>query len=140
MKFVETGKYTVAKYFDFWQERIVNKNQYYVKYRRDFTFDVLIFAEKLDGSRTYMARLKNAWPKMRSKINYDSQPDGEPVSIDITWEYEDLHTENLDVSLADLGIRVAADFVLDSGFEIANGIRDIGDTVDDIKDVFRKIF
>lgn len=138
MVFIESGKYNVSKYFDWWMERIVNRGDYTVKYRREVVFDVFIIALEADGKETYLCRLINAFPKMKTAYNYAGQG-GEPINVTVTLEYEDIQTENLDISAADLLVRGVTDIFLDGGFELSNAVNRLKDKFEDVKSGFDKL-
>ena len=124
MSFMLTNDYYIKKYFDMWQEMIVDTSGEHYKtfYKSEYTTDVII--QQLSASNDvvpgYSVRLQNAYPIQVGAIELSSEGEG-LLEISITWEYDNFKT----IGLVD-------------GFEdVANKMLQIGANT---LDTFRRLF
>ena len=103
MSFMLTGDYYMKKYFDVWQEMIVNSsgNHYKTMYKDEYCTDVLM--QQLSTSNHiipgYTLMLENAYPIQVGSINLGNGEDG-LMELPITWEYDNFRTiNNFDVDV-----------------------------------------
>ena len=124
MSFMLTNDYYIKKYFDMWQEMIVDTSGEHYKtfYKSEYTTDVII--QQLSASNDvvpgYSVRLQNAYPIQVGAVELSSEGEG-LLEISITWEYDNFKT----IGLVD-------------GFEdVANKMLQIGaNTLDTFKRLF----
>ena len=95
MSFMLTGDYYMKKYFDLWQEMIVDSsgNHYKTMYKSQYSADVVIAALRgdEDDSVGYSVTLENAYPIQVSQIELGEGVDG-IVEVTVTWEYDNWKT------------------------------------------------
>ena len=124
MSFMLTNDYYIKKYFDMWQEMIIDTSREHYKtfYKSEYTTDVLI--QQLSASNDvvpgYTIKLQNAYPIQVGAVELSSEGEG-LLEISITWEYDNYKS----VGLVD-------------GFEdVANKMLQIGaNTLDTFKRLF----
>jgi hypothetical protein len=124
MSFMLTNDYYIKKYFDMWQEMIIDTSREHYKtfYKSEYTTDVLI--QQLSASNDvvpgYTIKLQNAYPIQVGAVELSSEGEG-LLEISITWEYDNFKT----IGLVD-------------GFEdVANKMLQIGaNTLDTFKRLF----
>ena len=98
MTFLLTNDYYIKKYFDMWQEMIVDTSGKHHKtsYKRDYTADVTI--QQLSASNDmipgYSIKLKSAYPIQVGAIELSSESDG-LIEVSITWEYDNYKSVGL---------------------------------------------
>ena len=103
MTFLLTNDYYIKKYFDLWQEMIVDTthSHYKTSYKRDYTTDVVI--QQLSTSNHiipgYTLMLENAYPIQTAAIELGNGADG-LMDYSVTWEYDKFRTiNNFDVDV-----------------------------------------
>jgi hypothetical protein len=124
MSFMLTNDYYIKKYFDMWQEMIIDTSREHYKtfYKSEYTTDVII--QQLSASNDvvpgYTIKLQNAYPIQVGAVELSSEGEG-LLEISITWEYDNFKT----IGLVD-------------GFEdVANKMLQIGaNTLDTFKRLF----
>ena len=91
MTFLLTSDYYMKKYFDLWQELIIDSsgNHYKTLYKNDYVADVQIEAliGDEDDTKAYECTLKNAYPIQVSQVELGEGSDG-LIEITVTWEYD----------------------------------------------------
>ena len=99
MSFLLTGDYYMKKYFDLWQEMIIDSsgNHYKAHYKSDYTADVQIDALLGDenDTKTYSIVLQKAYPIQVSQVELGEGVDG-ILEVTITWEYDNWKTDERD--------------------------------------------
>ena len=91
MTFLLTNDYYIKKYFDLWQEMIVDSthSHYKTRYKKEYVADVEIQA--LDGGKEghvgYSNFLENAYPIQVSQIELGNGSEG-LMEVTVTWEYD----------------------------------------------------
>ena len=91
MSFMLTGDYYIKKYFDMWQEMIIDSkgDHYKAYYKRDYSSDITI--QQLSSSNDivpgYTVKLENAYPIQMSAIELGNGATG-VMEVSITWEYD----------------------------------------------------
>ena len=91
MSFTLTNDYYIKKYFDLWQEMIIDTshNHYKTAYKRDYSKDVII--QQLSTSNHmipgYSVKLLNAYPIQVGAVELNNESDG-LMEVSITWEYD----------------------------------------------------
>ena len=91
MTFLLTNDYYIRKYFDMWQEMIIDTshNHYKTAYKRDYSRDVII--QQLSTSNHmipgYSVKLLNAYPIQVGAVELNNESDG-LMEINVTWEYD----------------------------------------------------
>jgi hypothetical protein len=89
--FLLTSDYFVKKYFDIWQEMIVDStgNHYKTMYKEQYAADITIHA--LDGTEKtnvgYTNILENAYPIQVGAIELGNAQEG-LMELTVTWEYD----------------------------------------------------
>jgi len=124
MSFMLTNDYYIKKYFDMWQEMIIDTSREHYKtfYKSEYTTDVII--QQLSASNDvvpgYTIKLQNAYPIQVGAVELSSEGEG-LLEISITWEYDNFKS----IGLVD-------------GFEdVANKMLQIGaNTLDTFKRLF----
>lgn len=95
MSFMLTGDYYMKKYFDLWQEMIVDStgNHYKTYFKRDYVADVQIEALGYDEDDTvgYSITLQNAYPIQVSQVELGEGAEG-ILEVTVTWEYDNWKT------------------------------------------------
>ena len=98
MSFMLTNDYYIKKYFDMWQEMIVDTSGEHYKtfYKNDYVTDVLI--QQLSASNDvvpgYTIRLENAYPIQVGQIELSNESEG-LMEVSITWEYDNFKSVGL---------------------------------------------
>ena len=103
MTFMLTNDYYIKKYFDLWQEMIIDTthNHYKTSYKRDYCSDIII--QQLSTSNHiipgYTLMLENAYPIQVGSISLGNGEEG-LMELPITWEYDNFRTiNNFDVDV-----------------------------------------
>ena len=98
MSFVLTNDYYIKKYFDMWQEMIIDTSHEHYKafYKREYCSDVSI--QQLSASNDvvpgYTIKLENAYPIQVGALELGNSADG-LMELSITWEYDNFRTVNM---------------------------------------------
>lgn len=98
MTFLLTGDYYIKKYFDMWQEMIIDTSSSHYKafYKQDYCTDVTI--QQLSASNDvvpgYTIKLENAYPIQVGAIELSSGSEG-LMELSITWEYDNFRSVGL---------------------------------------------
>ena len=102
MTFMLTQDYYIKKYFDLWQEQIINSthNHYKTSYKLDYCVDVEIFAlNSQDDAVGYGTKLEMAYPIQVSQIELGEEQEG-LMSLSVTWEYDNWRMMHIDDAFA----------------------------------------
>ena len=97
MTFMLTNDYYIKKYFDLWQEMIIDTthNHYKASYKRDYCTDVII--QQLSNSNHiipgYTLLLENAYPIQVGSVELSNASEG-LLELPITWEYDNFRRIN----------------------------------------------
>ena len=98
MTFMLTNDYYIKKYFDMWQEMIIDTSGKHYKafYKDDYCTDVLI--QQLSASNDvipgYTIKLENAYPITVGQIDLSEGSDG-LVELSVTFEYDNFKSVGL---------------------------------------------
>ena len=98
MTFLMTNDYYMKKYFDMWQEMIIDTSHEHYKafYKRDYCSDVTI--QQLSSSNDvvpgYTVKLENAYPIQVGALELGNGADG-LMELSITWEYDNFRSIGL---------------------------------------------
>ena len=98
MTFLMTNDYYIKKYFDMWQEMIIDTSHEHYKafYKRDYCTDVTI--QQLSASNDvvpgYTVKLENAYPIQVGAIELGNESEG-LMELSITWEYDNFRSVGL---------------------------------------------
>ena len=98
MTFLLTNDYYIKKYFDMWQEMIIDTSHdhYKASYKRDYCKDVII--QQLSTSNHmipgYTVQLLNAYPIQVGAVELANESDG-LLQISVTWEYDNFKSIGL---------------------------------------------
>jgi hypothetical protein len=98
MTFLLTNDYYIKKYFDMWQEMIIDTSSSHYKafYKKDYCTDVTI--QQLSASNDvvpgYTIKLENAYPIQVGAIELGSGSEG-LMELSITWEYDNFRSVGL---------------------------------------------
>ena len=98
MTFLMTNDYYMKKYFDMWQEMIIDTSHEHYKafYKREYCSDVSI--QQLSASNDvvpgYTIKLENAYPIQVGAIELGSGSEG-LIELSITWEYDNFRSVGL---------------------------------------------
>jgi len=98
MTFLLTNDYYIKKYFDMWQEMIIDTSSSHYKafYKNDYCTDVTI--QQLSASNDvvpgYTIKLENAYPIQVGAIELGSGSEG-LMELSITWEYDNFRSVGL---------------------------------------------
>ena len=91
MTFLLTNDYYIKKYFDMWQEMIIDSTHEHFKayYKRDYCSDVIIqqLSTSNDVIPGYTIKLENAYPIQIGQVDLSSESDS-LMEVNITWEYD----------------------------------------------------
>lgn len=105
MSFLLTNDYYVKKYFDMWQEMIIDTSHdhYKAMYKKDYVSDVTIqqLSTGNDIVPGYSIQLLNAYPIQVSAIELNNGSDG-LLEVTVTWEYDNFKSVGLVDGFADL--------------------------------------
>jgi hypothetical protein len=95
MTFLLTNDYYVKKYFDMWQNMVIDDSgdHYKTYYKRDYCSDVTIqqLSTGNDFIPGYSIKLENAYPIQVSSVELGNGGDG-ILEVSITWEYDNWRT------------------------------------------------
>ena len=98
MTFMLTNDYYIKKYFDMWQEMIVDTSgdHYKTFYKYDYVTDVTI--QQLSASNNvipgYTLQLRNAYPIQVGAVELSNESEG-LLEVSITWEYDNFKSVGL---------------------------------------------
>ena len=98
MTFMLTNDYYIKKYFDMWQEMIVDTSgdHYKTFYKYDYVTDVTI--QQLSASNNvipgYTLQLLNAYPIQVGAVELSNESEG-LLEVSITWEYDNFKSVGL---------------------------------------------
>ena len=98
MTFMLTNDYYIKKYFDMWQEMIVDTSGEHYKtfYKNEYCSDVTI--QQLSASNDvvpgYTVKLENAYPIQVGAVELSSGSEG-LMEVSITWEYDNFRSVGL---------------------------------------------
>jgi len=98
MTFLLTNDYYIKKYFDMWQEMIIDtsRDHYKAFYKLDYCTDVII--QQLSASNDiipgYTINLENAYPIQVGGIELSEGSEG-LLELSITWEYDNFRSVGL---------------------------------------------
>jgi len=105
MSFLLTNDYYIKKYFDMWQEMIIDTSHehYKVMYKKDYVKDVTIqqLSSGNDLIPGYAIQLLNAYPIQVSAIELNNGSDS-LLEVSITWEYDNFKSVGLIDGFVDL--------------------------------------
>ena len=105
MSFLLTNDYYVKKYFDQWQNMIIDDSgdHYKTYYKRDYTSDVTIqqLSAGNDFIPGYSIKLENAYPIQISSVDLGNGNDG-LMEVTVTWEYDNWRTVSMMEGFSDL--------------------------------------
>ena len=91
MSFLLTNDYYVKRYFDMWQNMIIDDSgdHYKTMYKRDYSTDVTIqqLSTSNDFVPGYSIQLLNAYPIQVSSVELSNGGDG-LLEVSVTWEYD----------------------------------------------------
>jgi hypothetical protein len=111
-----TNDYYIKKYFDLWQEMIIDTSgqHYKTMYKKDYVTDVTI--QQLSNSNHiipgYTLMLENAYPIQVGAVELGNESDG-MLELSITWEYDNFRRlNNFDVDL-DIKLTITDDGMLE---------------------------
>ena len=98
MSFLLTNDYYVKRYFDMWQNMIIDDSgdHYKTMYKRDYSTDVTIqqLSTSNDFIPGYSVQLLNAYPIQVSSVELSNGGDG-LLEVSVTWEYDNWKTVGL---------------------------------------------
>ena len=98
MSFLLTNDYYIKKYFDMWQEMIIDSSgdHYKAFYKRDYCSDITI--QQLSTSNDiipgYTVKLENAYPISLTSVELGNGTDG-LLEVSVTWEYDNWRSVGL---------------------------------------------
>ena len=105
MTFMLTNDYYIKKYFDMWQEMIVDTSGKHYKtfYKNEYSTDVTIqqLSQGSDIVPGYSIKLLNAYPIQVGAIELSSEGEG-LLEVSITWEYDNFKSVGLIDGYTDL--------------------------------------
>jgi hypothetical protein len=98
MSFLLTNDYYEKRYFDMWQNMIIDDSgdHYKTMYKRDYSTDVTIqqLSTSNDFIPGYSVQLLNAYPIQVSSVELSNGGDG-LLEVSVTWEYDNWKTIGL---------------------------------------------
>ena len=98
MTFLLTNDYYIKKYFDMWQEMIIDTSSHHYKafYKNEYCSDVTI--QQLSNSNDiipgYTIKLENAYPIQVGAVELSNTNEG-LMEVSITWEYDNFRSVGL---------------------------------------------
>jgi hypothetical protein len=98
MTFLLTNDYYIKKYFDMWQEMIIDTSGHHYKafYKNEYCSDVTI--QQLSNSNDiipgYTIKLENAYPIQVGAVELSNTNEG-LMEVSITWEYDNFRSVGL---------------------------------------------
>lgn len=105
MTFLLTNDYYIKKYFDMWQEMIIDTSGRHYKafYKQDYCTDVLIqqLSPSNDVLPGYTIKLTNAYPITVSQVDLSEGSDG-MMEVSVTFEYDNFKALSLTDGWEDL--------------------------------------
>jgi hypothetical protein len=91
MSFLLTNDYYIKKYFDLWQEMIIDSSHEHYKafYKRDYSSDIIIqqLSTASDLVPGYTVKLENAYPIQIASVELGSASEA-LLEVSVTWEYD----------------------------------------------------
>jgi len=98
MTFLLTGDYYIKKYFDSWQEIIIDSTgpHYKARYKNEYVAQVEIHALSEDESGVvgYSNILENAYPIQVGAIELSEGQEG-LMEVSVTWEYDNWRSQHI---------------------------------------------
>ncbi|HIF36863.1 MAG TPA: hypothetical protein EYQ70_00330 [Marine Group III euryarchaeote] len=106
MSFIMTDGMKEKKYFDAWQNKIVDQKNGNLGFFDDYVCDILIqkfgrTADNTDETPTYAVKLLDAWPSIVSEIQLSHSGGTEAMKLPVTFQYK--KWESTDVATAYAG-------------------------------------
>jgi hypothetical protein len=96
--FLVTNDYYIKKYFDLWQEIIVDSthNHYRTRYKKEYCAEITIQALQgnEEGTIGYANILENAYPIQIGQLELNNESEG-LMELTVTWEYDNWRTTDL---------------------------------------------
>jgi hypothetical protein len=96
--FLLTSDYYMKKYFDLWQELIINStgNHYKTSYKDDYCAQIEIQALNSENENIgYGLKLEKAYPIQVSQVELGESQEG-LLEITVTWEYDNWRMTHMD--------------------------------------------
>ena len=99
MTFLLTNDYYIKKYFDAWQDMIIDSSHEHYKtfYKKDYVTDVYIEQLTSNDLKSYAVKLENAYPIQVSSIELGNANEG-ILEISVTWEYDNWRPMGFEVN------------------------------------------
>jgi len=119
MVFTETANRNISRYFDIWQDRIVEKNNLTVAYKNDVVRDILIMSTDDNGVPSYIVTLKNAFPILKSAVPLTDKSQNVISEVSVNFAYDDytVHDSTLLAGISDLSRQISS-----NGFVVPTNI------------------
>ena len=115
MSFLLTNDYYIKKYFDLWQEMIVDSthNHYKTHYKKEYVTDVTIQQLSISNDIIpgYAIKLENAYPIQLGAVELGEASEG-LIEVTVTWEYDNWRSINNFHIEGNLNIKITDDKVL----------------------------
>ena len=114
MTFILTNDYYIKKYFDLWQNMIIDSSHEHYKtfYKRDYITDVYIEQQTTNNRKSYVVKLENAYPIQVSSVELGNASEG-VMEISITWEYDNWRAINNFNADPDIKLTITDDGMLE---------------------------
>jgi hypothetical protein len=110
MTFLLTNDYYMKKYFDLWQELIINSrgNHYKTSYKDDYCAQIDIHALNNKNENVgYGIKLEKAYPIQVSQVEFSEGAEG-LMELTVTWEYDNWRMTHMDEGFIPSGFPTSA--------------------------------
>lgn len=90
MVFVLTNDYYAKKFFEEWQDLIIDRKTYIAGYKDEYVSDVIIHQLDLNNFPIYSVTLKNAFPTAINSVSLDAEADNQYAKLPVTFSFDDI--------------------------------------------------
>lgn len=86
LSFYEDNDYSIRRYFESWQNKVVSQNTFEIKYKNEYAASVFIQQLDHNGNLVYATELIEAFPTTLNVIELNNDPNG-LVNINVQLSY-----------------------------------------------------
>lgn len=86
LTFLDNNDYSIRRYFESWQNQVLNQNSFEIKYKNEYSADVYIKQLDHQGNVVYSVTLQEAFPTTLNSIELNNNANG-LVEINVQLSY-----------------------------------------------------
>jgi hypothetical protein len=101
--YILTNDYYAKKYFDSWQNLVIDSASKHMAYKNDYVTDITIqqMTQSNDFVPAYSVQLKNAFPVAVNAIELSNSNENSLLQVSITMSFDDWEERNIGESILD---------------------------------------